>query len=90
MSSCFRGEPATAAQSTLFRISAGVLYSAQRFRGRRLLNPAPRCRRDAAVQTVWTPEMLWQVFESTGSIWAYLVYRRFAAFRKASLKVSLN
>lgn len=42
------------------------------------------------VQTVWTPEMLWQLFESTGSIWAYLVYRRFAAFRKTSLKVSLN
>lgn len=42
------------------------------------------------MQTVWTPEMLWQLFEATGSIWAYLVYRRFAPFRKASLKVSLN
>ena len=41
-------------------------------------------------QTVWTAEMLWELFEATGSIWAYLIYRRFAAFGKTRLKVSSN
>ena len=47
-------------------------------------------RRVTVAQTAWTAEMLWELFEATGSIWAYLIYRRFAAFRKASLKISLN
>lgn len=47
-------------------------------------------RRDAVVQTAWTPETIWQLFESTGSIWVYLIYRRFAAFQKSRLKVSPN
>jgi hypothetical protein len=35
--------------------------------------------------------MFWQLFESTGSIWAYLAYRRLAPARKALLvKISLN
>ena len=42
------------------------------------------------VQTAWTAETLWELFEATGSIWAYLIYRRFAAFGKARLKVSPN
>ncbi|HEU4798249.1 MAG TPA: YqzL family protein [bacterium] len=42
------------------------------------------------MQTVWTSDMLWELFESTGSIWVYLIYRRFAAFRKSQLKFSLN
>ncbi|HLW59652.1 MAG TPA: YqzL family protein [bacterium] len=25
----------------------------------------------------YTPETFWRVFETTGSIWAYLVYRQF-------------
>lgn len=41
-------------------------------------------------RTVWTPEILWQLFESTGSIWAYLIYRRFAAFQKSRFEISLN
>lgn len=41
-------------------------------------------------QTAWTAEMLWELFEATGSIWAYLIYRRFAAFGKAQLKASVN
>lgn len=24
----------------------------------------------------WTPEFFWRMFEATGSIWAYLVYRQ--------------
>ena len=23
----------------------------------------------------WTPESFWRLFEATGSIWAYLIYR---------------
>jgi len=42
------------------------------------------------VQTVWTAEMLWDLFEATGSVWAYLIYRRFAAFQKSRLRVSVN
>jgi hypothetical protein len=28
------------------------------------------------VEPIWTPEFFWRLFESTGSIWAYLLYRR--------------
>jgi hypothetical protein len=34
--------------------------------------------------------MLWELFETTGSIWVYLIYRRFAAFGRAQLRISLN
>lgn len=37
-----------------------------------------------AVQSV-TPEMFWRLFESTGSIWAYLAYRKFAPMGKVLL-----
>jgi hypothetical protein len=28
------------------------------------------------MRTLWPADAFWQVFESTGSIWAYLAYRR--------------
>ncbi len=28
-----------------------------------------------AVEIAWTPECFWRLFEATGSIWAYLIYR---------------
>jgi hypothetical protein len=31
-----------------------------------------------AVEMTWTPEFFWRVFETTGSIWAYLLYRQLA------------
>ncbi len=38
-----------------------------------------------------TRDMLWRLFECTGSIWAYLAYRRFRPLgRVVILKVSLN
>lgn len=38
-----------------------------------------------------TREMLWRLFERTGSIWAYLAYRRFRPLAGVViLKVSLN
>ena len=27
------------------------------------------------VDIAWTPESFWRLFEATGSIWAYLIYR---------------
>jgi hypothetical protein len=27
------------------------------------------------VEIAWTPECFWRLFEATGSIWAYLIYR---------------
>ncbi len=27
------------------------------------------------MEIVWTPEFFWRVFETTGSVWAYLLYR---------------
>jgi len=32
-----------------------------------------------------TPELFWRLFESTGSIWAYLAYRKFAPMGKVLL-----
>ncbi len=28
------------------------------------------------MEIVWTPEFFWRAFETTGSIWAYLIYRQ--------------
>jgi hypothetical protein len=28
------------------------------------------------MQSLWSADVFWRVFESTGSIWAYLAYRR--------------
>jgi hypothetical protein len=28
------------------------------------------------VDITWTPETFWRLFEATGSIWAYLIYRQ--------------
>ncbi len=38
----------------------------------------PRYRREdggGVVEITWTPECFWRLFEATGSIWAYLIYR---------------
>jgi hypothetical protein len=32
--------------------------------------------RRGAVDITWTPESFWRLFEATGSIWAYLIYRQ--------------
>jgi len=38
-----------------------------------------------------TPDAFWRLFQSTGSIWAYLVYRRFAVVGPVLLaSISLN
>ncbi|HKV43706.1 MAG TPA: YqzL family protein [bacterium] len=29
------------------------------------------------MEITYTPETFWRVFEATGSIWAYLIYRQF-------------
>ncbi|GEM_PF-753320 len=31
------------------------------------------------MEIVWTPDAFWRLFETTGSIWAYLIYRKLAA-----------
>jgi hypothetical protein len=31
------------------------------------------------VEIAFTPECFWRLFEATGSIWAYLIYRDLAA-----------
>ncbi len=36
-------------------------------------------RRRGAVEIPWTPEFFWRLFEATGSIWAYLIYRQLTA-----------
>lgn len=36
-----------------------------------------------AVEMMWTPEFFWRVFETTGSIWAYLVYRQLTVRSRA-------
>ncbi|MGH2360693.1 MAG: hypothetical protein ACRDGM_09170 [bacterium] len=36
------------------------------------------------------PEIFWRVFETTGSIWAYLAYRRWMALAKLTVMISLN
>ena len=43
-----------------------------------------------AVQPL-TPDIFWRLFQSTGSIWAYLAYRRFASIGPVLLSsISLN
>lgn len=37
----------------------------------------------------WSADFFWSVFESTGSIWAYLVYRRLV-LRGFLTELSLN
>lgn len=39
---------------------------------------------------IWTAEMSWRLFETTGSIWAYLAYRRFAHRPVVIARLSLN
>lgn len=43
-----------------------------------------------AVELAWSPEYFWRVFEVTGSIWAYLVYRQMLALRPAKHRIVLN
>ena len=46
--------------------------------------------RGDAVQIPWTPESLWRMFETTGSIWAYLLYRQLAKRRQQWVMPILN
>ncbi|MDR7483904.1 MAG: hypothetical protein QN187_01080 [Armatimonadota bacterium] len=39
---------------------------------------------------IWSAEAAWQVFEATGSVWAYLVYRRYAGQAVVVATLSLN
>jgi len=39
---------------------------------------------------MWTPESFWRVFEITGSIWAYLLYRQLARQRQQWVVPILN
>jgi hypothetical protein len=47
-------------------------------------------RRGGAVEISWTPESFWRVFETTGSIWAYLVYRQLVLRRQQWVVPILN
>ncbi len=38
----------------------------------------------------WTPEFFWRIFETTGSIWAYLIYRHLKANHKHWVVPILN
>jgi len=42
------------------------------------------------VEITWTPEFIWRVFETTGSVWAYLLYRRLTARRPRWVVPILN
>jgi hypothetical protein len=42
------------------------------------------------VDLICTAEVAWRLFESTGSIWAYLAYRRFAGQVLIFSRLSLN
>jgi hypothetical protein len=39
---------------------------------------------------VWSAEMSWRLFEATGSVWAYLAYRRLTRRMMVIARVSLN
>jgi hypothetical protein len=39
---------------------------------------------------IWSAEMSWQLFEATGSVWAYLAYRRLTRRVVVVARVSLN
>lgn len=39
---------------------------------------------------ILTAETSWRLFEATGSIWAYLAYRRFAGAALVVARLSLN
>jgi hypothetical protein len=42
------------------------------------------------VEIPWTAESFWRVFETTGSIWAYLVYRQLVRRRRQWVVPILN
>jgi len=42
------------------------------------------------VDLIWPAEMSWRLFEATGSIWAYLAYRRLARTPVVIARLSLN
>ena len=46
-------------------------------------------RRGDAVEML-TPEAFWRVFETTGSIWAYLIYRQLLGRRRRWVVPILN
>ncbi len=40
------------------------------------------------MQNLWSADLFWRIFEATGSVWAYLAYRRrgfWAFFSRLSL-----
>ncbi|MDR7417939.1 MAG: hypothetical protein QN178_03405 [Armatimonadota bacterium] len=39
---------------------------------------------------VWSAEMSWRLFEATGSVWAYLAYRRIVRRPLVVARLSLN
>ena len=47
-------------------------------------------RRGGAVDSTWTPEAFWRVFEVTGSIWAYLIYRQLTGRKRGWVVPILN
>jgi hypothetical protein len=47
-------------------------------------------RRGGAVESTWTPEAFWRVFEVTGSIWAYLIYRQLTGRKRGWVVPILN
>ncbi len=42
------------------------------------------------MEVSWTPEFFWRMFEATGSVWAYVIYRQLAALRPAKNRIVLN
>jgi len=42
------------------------------------------------VEIPWTPEFFWRMFETTGSISAYLIYRQLTGFHRHWIVPILN
>ncbi len=42
------------------------------------------------MESTWTAEFFWRLFETTGSIWAYLIYRQLAAHHQHWIVPILN
>jgi hypothetical protein len=43
-----------------------------------------------SVDLIWSAELSWRLFEATGSVWAYLAYRRLARRSVVVARLSLN
>lgn len=42
------------------------------------------------VDLIWPGESAWRLFETTGSVWAYLAYRRLTGWALVIARMSLN